>query len=121
VTFDPRQVSYSEILKVFFTVHDPTTKNRQGADIGPQYRSVIFYHDTGQRTDAERVMSEISAARLWRRPIVTELVPFMAFYPAEEYHWNYFRRNPEKAYCQFIIAPKVAKFRKQFLSQLVAQ
>jgi len=121
VKFDPRQISYREILEVFFSVHDPTTKDRQGPDVGPQYRSVIFYHDEEQRRTAEGVISELEARRVWERPIVTELAPFTAFYPAEEYHRDYFRRNPGQPYCQVIIAPKVAKFRKEHLQRLKAQ
>lgn len=121
VKFDPRQISYREILEVFFSVHDPTTKDRQGPDVGPQYRSVIFYHDEEQRRTAEEVISELEARRVWERPIVTELAPFTAFYPAEEYHRDYFRRNPGQPYCQVIIAPKVAKFRKEHLQRLKAQ
>ncbi len=121
VKFDPRRISYREILEVFFSVHDPTTKDRQGPDVGPQYRSVIFYHDEEQRRTAEGVISELEARRVWERPIVTELAPFTAFYPAEEYHRDYFRRNPGQPYCQVIIAPKVAKFRKEHLQRLKAQ
>ncbi|MCA3748221.1 MAG: peptide-methionine (S)-S-oxide reductase MsrA [Rubrobacter sp.] len=121
VKFDPRQISYREILEVFFSVHDPTTKDRQGPDVGPQYRSVIFYHDEEQRRTAEEVISELEARRVWERPIVTELAPFTAFYPAEEYHRDYFRRNPGQPYCQVIIAPKVAKFREEHLQKLKAQ
>ena len=97
VDFDPAQLSYSDLLRVFFTVHDPTTRNRQGADVGTQYRSVILYHDAAQKAAAEKVVQEIGAAKLWRGPIVTELAPFTRFYPAEEYHRDYFRRNPEQS------------------------
>jgi peptide-methionine (S)-S-oxide reductase len=118
ITFDPQVVSFEEILKVFFAVHDPTTLNRQGADVGPQYRSAIFYRGDGQRVAAERVIEEITAAEIWDGPIVTEVTEFEAFYPAEEYHREYFRRNPGQSYCQIVIAPKVAKFRKQYMEKL---
>ena len=118
VAFDPSVVSYAELLEVFFTIHDPTTMNRQGADVGTQYRSVIFYHSPEQRSTAELVMAELAAAGIWDAPIVTQLVPFERFYPAEAYHQEYFRRNASQPYCQVIIAPKVAKFRKRFLERL---
>jgi peptide-methionine (S)-S-oxide reductase len=105
-------------LGVFFTVHDPTTLNRQGADVGPQYRSAIFYHDEAQKATAERVIQEIEAAKLWDDPIVTEVAPFSAFYVAEDYHHEYFRRNPNQPYCRVVIAPKVAKFRQKYLAKL---
>jgi peptide-methionine (S)-S-oxide reductase len=120
VTFDPSMVSFREILGVFFTIHDPTTLNRQGADVGTQYRSVIFYHDEEQRRVAEEVISELEAEGIWKDPIVTELVPLDAYYGAEDYHQGYFRNNGFQPYCQVIIAPKVAKFRKQYLEQLKA-
>jgi peptide-methionine (S)-S-oxide reductase len=118
VTFDPQQISYKELLEVFFTIHDPTTLNRQGNDIGTQYRSAIFYHNPEQKAVAEQVIKEIATARIWDRPIVTEILPFTAFYPAEEYHQDYFNRNPGQPYCQVIIAPKVAKFRQKYASRL---
>ncbi len=118
VTFDPTVLSYHDLLTVFFTVHDPTTKDRQGNDVGPQYRSVVFYRDPRQRATAEQVVRELQAEHLYRRPFVTEIVPFAAFYPAEEYHRNYFARNPERAYCQLVVAPKVAKFRSKFSARL---
>jgi peptide-methionine (S)-S-oxide reductase len=120
VTFDPDEVSYRDILEVYFTIHDPTTLNRQGADVGTQYRSVIFYHTEGQKRTAEEVISEIEAEGIWNSPIVTEVVPFDEFYVAEDYHQNYFRNNGFQPYCQVIIAPKVAKFRKQHLERLKA-
>jgi peptide-methionine (S)-S-oxide reductase len=120
LTFDPRAVSFRELLEVFFTVHDPTTLNRQGADVGTQYRSAIFYHSPAQRETAEQTIAELSAARLWDAPIVTEVVPFEEFYPAEDYHQNYFENNPFQPYCRAVVAPKVAKFRKQFLEKLKA-
>ena len=118
VTFDPAEVSFREILQVFFTVHDPTTLNRQGADVGTQYRSAIFYHSSEQKATAEQVIREIDGAKIWPAPIVTEVAPFAEFYPAEDYHQEYFARNPSQGYCTFVIAPKVAKFRKQYLSRL---
>ncbi len=118
VTFDPNVVSYREILEIFFSIHDPTTRNRQGADEGTQYRSAIFYHSPEQKATAEQVIREFSSAGLWGNPIVTEVKPLAAFYPAEEYHQEYFRRNPNQGYCRAVVAPKVAKFRKQYMSRL---
>jgi peptide-methionine (S)-S-oxide reductase len=118
VSFDPATISFHDLLAIFFTTHDPTTLNRQGNDVGTQYRSAVFYHDARQRATAEAVRQEVEEARIWKRKVVTEIVPFTAFYPAEEYHRNYFRRNPEKSYCQVVIAPKVAKFRKQYAERL---
>lgn len=120
VVFDPAQLSYADLLRIFFTVHDPTTRNQQGADVGTQYRSIVLYHSDEQRRTAEAVVREIDAAKIWGRKIVTELAPFERFYPAEEYHRDYFRRNPGQSYCQFVIAPKVAKFRKQYASRLLS-
>ncbi|MBA3715544.1 MAG: peptide-methionine (S)-S-oxide reductase MsrA [Pyrinomonadaceae bacterium] len=121
VAFDPQAVSFKEILEVFFTIHDPTTLNRQGADVGTQYRSAIFYHSPEQKEVAAQVISELNAANVWDAPIVTEVVPLTEFYPAEEYHREYYQRNPDQAYCRAVVAPKVAKFRKQFLEQLKRQ
>jgi peptide-methionine (S)-S-oxide reductase len=118
LTFDPQVISFDEILGVFFTVHDPTTLNRQGADVGPQYRSAIFYRGDEQRAAAERVIEAITAAQIWDRPIVTEVTEFEAFFPAEEYHREYYRRNPGQSYCRVVIAPKVAKSRKQYMEKL---
>jgi peptide-methionine (S)-S-oxide reductase len=118
VTFDPLVVSFREILQVFFTIHDPTTLNRQGADVGTQYRSAIFYHSPEQKTTSKQVIAELNAARVWDNPIVTEVTPFEKFYIAEDYHQEYFENNPNQPYCQVVVAPKVAKFRKQFLEQL---
>jgi peptide-methionine (S)-S-oxide reductase len=118
VTFDPAVISYRDILRVFFTIHDPTTLNRQGADVGTQYRSAIFYHDEAQKQSAIEAMTEVAAQRIWPNPLVTELAPLDAFYPAEEYHHNYFALNPMQPYCQVVIAPKVAKFRKHYFQQL---
>ena len=120
VTFDPVEVSYKDILEVYFTIHDPTTLNRQGADVGTQYRSVIFYHDEEQKRIAEEVISDLEKERIWNSPIVTEVAPFDKFYVAEDYHQDYFRNNGFQPYCQVIIAPKVAKFRKQHLERLKA-
>lgn len=117
-TFDPTVVSYHDLLTIFMTTHDPTSRNRQGNDVGTQYRSVILFHSPAQKATAEQVIRELESARLWKRTIVTELVPFTAFYPAEEYHRDYFRRNPTSGYCQAIIAPKVAKFRQHFAVRL---
>lgn len=118
ITFDPKIISFRELLEVFFTIHDPTTLNRQGADAGTQYRSVILYHTPEQATVAREVIAGLEAAKLWDAPIVTEVAPFMAFYPAEEYHREYFGRNPDQPYCRIVIEPKVASFRKQYLSKL---
>ena len=120
ITFDPQVVSYGELLQIFFTIHDPTTLNRQGADVGTQYRSAIFYHSPEQKAGAEAVIAEVTAAQLWRNPIVTQVVPADIVYKAEEYHQHYFQQNQRQSYCQIIIAPKVAKFRKQYLEQLRA-
>ena len=118
VTFDPAVISYRDLLQVFFTVHDPTTLNRQGPDAGTQYRSAIFYHSPDQKATAEEVMRELTEAGVWSDPIVTEVRPFEVFYPAEDYHQRYFERNPNQPYCRMVVAPKVAKFRKQYLSRL---
>lgn len=120
VTFDPSRLSYHDLLVIFLTTHDPTSLNRQGNDVGPQYRSVIFYHSPSQKATAEEVVRELESEHLWKRKIVTEIVPYSEFYPAEEYHREYFRRNPWAGYCQAVIAPKVAKFRKQYASRLRA-
>ena len=118
VTFDPQVISFRELLEVFFTIHDPTTLNRQGADVGTQYRSAIFYHSPEQKEIAEGVIAELNAARIWGAPIVTEVTPFTKFYKAEDYHQEYYQQNPYQPYCQMVIAPKVAKFRKQYLERL---
>jgi peptide-methionine (S)-S-oxide reductase len=114
VTFDPEQVSFRDILLVFFQIHDPTTLNRQGADVGPQYRSIILYHNDAQKQVAEEVIAELTAERVWEKPIVTQVEPFEVFYPAEEYHQDYYKNNTYQPYCQVVIAPKLAKFRKEF-------
>ena len=118
VTFDPEQISYREILEIFFSIHDPTTLNRQGADTGTQYRSAIFYHDEQQKTIAEELIGELNKASIWEKPIVTQIVPLNKFYPAEDYHREYFARHPEQAYCQMVISPKVNKFRKEWARRL---
>ncbi len=118
VTFDPKQITYREILEVFFSIHDPTSLNRQGADVGTQYRSAIFYHTPEQQAAAEQTIRELNAEHIWDKTIVTQLTPFSEFFPAEAYHQEYFAHNPEQGYCQVVIAPKVAKFRKKFASRL---
>ena len=118
ITFDPDVISFEEILEIFFSTHDPTTLNRQGADVGTQYRSAIFYHNPEQKATAEQVIQELGAEGIWPNAIVTEVKPFTIFYPAEAYHQEYFKRNPYQGYCQAIIAPKVAKFRHKFLEKL---
>ena len=118
VAFDPSEIDFADILRVFFTVHDPTTLNRQGGDIGTQYRSTIFYHSEAQKQAAEAVIREIDAAAIYPNPIVTEVVPFEKFWPAEDYHQEYFANNPNQPYCAAVIAPKVAKFRKMYAERL---
>jgi peptide-methionine (S)-S-oxide reductase len=118
VTFDPQVLSYKDLLTVFFTLHDPTTLNRQGNDAGTQYRSAIFYHDEEQKKVAGEVIQEIGAAKIWDDPIVTELTPFDQFYIAEDYHQEYFKNNSFQPYCRVVIAPKVAKFRQKFAERL---
>ena len=118
VTFDPMKASYREILEIFFSVHDPTTLNRQGADVGTQYRSAIFYHNEQQKTIAEELIREFNKARLFKQPIVTQIAPLDKFYPAEDYHQEYFSRHPEQAYCQVVISPKLNEFRKQWAEKL---
>src|SRR5215218_7326336 len=118
VTFDPAQVSYRELLEVFFTIHDPTTLNQQGADRGTQYRSAIFTHSPEQERTAREVIQDLEAEAVWDDPIVTQVEPLTQFYPAEDYHDAYYRRNARQPYCQVVIAPKVAKFRQKYLSRL---
>ena len=120
LTFDSQVISFKDILEVFFTIHDPTTRNRQGNDVGPQYRSAIFYHSPQQKATAERVMADLAAAGIWDKPIVTELTPFERFYRAEDYHQDYYARNAYQPYCQIVIAPKVAKVRQKYLERLRA-
>ncbi len=114
VTFDPAVIALEDLLRVFFTIHDPTTLNRQGADVGTQYRSAIFYTDEDQKSAAEKVIAELTAEKLWPNPIVTQVAPLEAFFPAEDYHQEYFARNPNAGYCQFVVAPKVSKFRQKY-------
>ena len=118
VTFDPQAVSYKDVLGVFFAIHDPTTLNRQGADVGPQYRSAIYFHNEEQKAAAEEMIAELEASRTWGRPIVTEVTALPEYYPAEDYHQEYYRRNAGQPYCQIVISPKVAKFRKEYLDRL---
>lgn len=118
IWFDPQVISFKEILDIFFTFHDPTTLNRQGADVGTQYRSAIFYHTDEQEATAYQVIREMQAAGIWNGPFVTEVTPFKTFFKAEQYHQGYFERNPDQGYCRVVIAPKVAKFRKKFTSKL---
>jgi peptide-methionine (S)-S-oxide reductase len=118
ITFDPDVISFEEILYVFWRTHDPTTLNRQGADVGTQYRSAIFYHDEVQKAIAEKSLAETEASSLWPNPIVTEITPLPEFYEAEDYHQNYFSDNPNQPYCRAVIDPKVRKFRKEFAHKL---
>lgn len=118
VTFDPQVISFKTVLEIFFTMHDPTTLNRQGNDVGTQYRSVVLYHTDAQKATAETVIAEMNAAKIWKKPIVTEVSPFTTFYRAEEYHQQYYQHNSWQPYCQLIIAPKLEKFRKQYVQQI---
>jgi peptide-methionine (S)-S-oxide reductase len=118
LTFDPQRISYRDILQVFFSIHNPTTLNRQGADVGSQYRSAIFYHDETQKETAEETIQAIAASGLWEDPIVTEVAAYDGFYPAEDYHQEYYQRNSYQPYCQVVIAPKVAKLRKMYIDKL---
>lgn len=118
VTFDPSEISFRDLLGVFFTIHDPTTLNRQGADIGTQYRSVIFYDSGAQRTVAELVIAELDRKRIWPAPIITEVTPLPAYYLGESYHQDYYAQNRDQGYCQLVIAPKVGKVRKAYLDRL---
>jgi peptide-methionine (S)-S-oxide reductase len=118
ITFDPRAISFRDLLEVFFTIHDPTTLNRQGADVGTQYRSAIFYHTPEQKETADEIIKEMTAENVWEAPIVTEVVPFEEFYKAEDYHQEYYRNNPAQPYCQVVIAPKVTKFRQKYFEKL---
>ena len=121
IRFDPQEISFKEILQVFFTVHDPTTLNRQGNDIGSSYRSAIFYHSDEQKRVAEEVIKEITEEGIYDNPIVTEVTAFDKFYPAEDYHQEYFANNPTQPYCAAVVAPKVAKFRQKYVSRLKSQ
>lgn len=118
VTYDPNAVSYDEILRIFFTIHDPTTLNRQGADVGTQYRSVIFYHDEEQKATAEAIIAELEQEDIWPNPIVTQVEPLDVFYEAEDYHQEYYKYNSQQPYCQVVISPKLSKFRKKFANKL---
>ena len=118
IVFDPAEISFADLLRVFFTIHDPTTKDRQGNDVGPQYRSVILHHSPAQETTAREVMAEVTAAGIWGAPLVTEQVPFDHYWPGEPEHQDYFTRTPWSGYCQVVIAPKVAKFRKLYAARL---
>ena len=118
LTFDPAVISFSELLEIFFVIHDPTTLNRQGHDSGTQYRSAVFHHSAEQRDDARRAIAALEAAGLWRNPIVTQIEPVAAWYPAEGYHQRYYEQNPSLPYCQVVISPKVAKLRKEFAHKL---
>ena len=118
LTFDPSVISFREILEIFFGTHDPTTMNRQGPDVGTQYRSVIFYHDEAQKATAEAVIDELHKEGIWGKPIVTQVVPFKAFYKAEDYHKDYYTKHPESAYCQQVITPKIVKLQQRYYSKL---
>jgi peptide-methionine (S)-S-oxide reductase len=121
IRFDPGVISYRDLLNVFFAIHDPTTLNRQGADAGTQYRSAIFYHSDEQKTAAEQAIRELNAQHIWDQPIVTQVARFEDFFVAEDYHQEYFARNPMQPYCMAVVAPKVAKFRKHFVDRLKKQ
>jgi peptide-methionine (S)-S-oxide reductase len=118
IYYDPKVITYDELLEIFWKTHDPTTPNRQGADVGPQYRSIILYHNDEQKQKAEYYKAKLNQEKVYDRPIVTEIKPLKAFYPAEDYHQNYFKRNPRKPYCSFVILPKVEKFKKVFKHKL---
>jgi peptide-methionine (S)-S-oxide reductase len=118
ITFDPSVLTYEQLLTVFFHVHDPTTMNKQGADVGTQYRSAIFYNDDKQKASAEKVIADVTASKLWDDPIVTEVTKFDTFYKAEDYHQDYYNNNPTQGYCSYVIAPKVKKFYKEFKDML---
>jgi peptide-methionine (S)-S-oxide reductase len=120
VTFDPKVTSFRDVLEVFFTIHDPTTLNRQGNDAGTQYRSAIFFHSPEQETVARQFIAELTADKVWSNPIVTEVTPASTFYPAEDYHQEYFERNPGQPYCQYVVVPKVQKFRQKFAAKMKA-
>jgi peptide-methionine (S)-S-oxide reductase len=118
ITFDPSVISYADLLEIFWNTHDPTTLNKQGADEGTQYRSVVFYHDEEQRKTAEQYKAQLEASKVFKSRIVTEITPLTNYYPAEDYHQNYYALNPDAGYCQYVIRPKVEKFRKQFQGKL---
>ncbi len=121
IDFDPAELAYEDLLRVFFTIHDPTTRDRQGHDVGPQYRSIVLAHDEAQAAAARAMIAEIEAAKIWPAPIVTEVVRLVKFWPAEREHEDYFARNPQNPYCQAVVAPKVVKFRKSFADRLKAR
>jgi peptide-methionine (S)-S-oxide reductase len=118
ITFDPKEITYRDLLEVFFSIHDPTTLNRQGADVGTQYRSAIFHHDEAQREAAEAIVAELEADSVFDHPIVTEVTELKAYFPGEDYHQDYYRRNPGQGYCQVVVAPKLAKFRARYAARL---
>jgi peptide-methionine (S)-S-oxide reductase len=118
IHYDPEKINYEELVEVFFKTHDPTTLNRQGNDIGTQYRSVIFYHSEEQKASVERIKAELDTAEIWNAPIVTEIAPFSEFFPAEDYHQNFYRQNPNQGYCRLIIRPKLQKLEKLFASKI---
>jgi len=118
ITFDPEAITYDELLEIFFALHDPTTKDRQGGDVGTQYRSAIFFHSSAQKSAAEAMIEKLNRERTFPAPIVTEVVPAPTFYPAEDYHQNYYAQNPGQGYCQAVISPKVAKLRKKYAEKL---
>ena len=121
ITFDPAVISFRELLDVFFVVHDPTTRNRQGNDVGTQYRSAVFFHSPEQKATAEAVIADVNAKMLWPDPIVTDVVPLEKFYKAEDYHQHYFQTNPDQPYCQYVVNPKVAKARQAFAGMMKAE
>ncbi|MFW9992457.1 MAG: peptide-methionine (S)-S-oxide reductase MsrA [Candidatus Odinarchaeota archaeon] len=118
ITFNPQIISFRELLEIFFAFHDPTTLNRQGNDVGTQYRSAVFYHTQDQKTVSEEVIAELERKKIWNNPIVTGIEPYTAFYRAEDYHQEYYQRNSDQAYCQFVITPKIVKFRKKYSDRL---
>ena len=118
ITFDPNVVSYADLLRIFFTTHDPTTLNRQGADVGSQYRSAVFYHSLEQERIAREIVQEFEKSKVWKRSIVTEITPFKAFYKAEDYHQDYYAKNSKQPYCRVVIEPKIAKLREQYREKL---
>ena len=121
VSYDPQAITFTELLEIFYTIHDPTTLNRQGADSGTQYRSAVFYHSADQKKEAEQMIAALEREKVFDSPIVTQVVPLDRFYPAEEYHRDYYRRNPNQGYCRAVIAPKVSKLRKQWENKLVSR
>jgi len=120
IFFDPKVISYREILEIFFTIHDPTSLNRQGADVGPQYRSGIFYHNPEQKAEAEKLIDELDKEGIWSKPIVTSVEPLKVFYKAETYHKDYYKKHPKEPYCQVVIAPKIAKLQHRFVDKIKA-